>query len=58
MSIEPGHRAAVDFLRGHMLLLRGENRRTMQLADCFPLPLKMKGVRHALRMSVSWTTGK
>ena len=43
MSIEPGHRTAVDFLMGHMLLLRGENRRTMQLADCFPLPLKNEG---------------
>ena len=49
MSIEPGHRTAVDFLMGHMLLLRGENRRTMQLADCFPMPLKNEGPRFQRR---------
>lgn len=43
ITIESAHRTALDFLMGHMMLLRGENRRTMQLPDLFPLPLQNEG---------------
>ena len=43
LSLASAHRTALDFLMGHMMLLRGENRRHVQLADLFPLTLKNEG---------------
>ncbi len=42
-TVESAHRTTLDFLMGHMMLMRGENRRHLQLADLFPLNLKNEG---------------
>ena len=42
-TVESAHHTALDFLMGHMMLMRGENRRHLQLADLFPLNLKNEG---------------
>lgn len=42
-SVEAWLRTAVDFLFSHNMLLRGESRRHIELADLFTIPLKNEG---------------
>lgn len=57
-SIESALRTALDFLMGHMMLLRGENRRYLQLADLFPLPLKNEGPTPCIALICVLDNGK
>ena len=43
VSVQSHLRTAVDFLVSHAMLLRGETRRNVQLADLFLLPLENEG---------------
>ena len=57
-TIEASFRTAVDFLLSHNMLLRGENRRTMQLADLFVLPLANEGPTACAAMMMIISNGK
>lgn len=57
-SLASAHRTALDFLMGHMMLLRGENRRHVQLADLFPLILKNEGPTRCTALIMILDNGK
>ncbi|EAS32210.3 uncharacterized protein CIMG_13776 [Coccidioides immitis RS] len=57
-SVEPHLRTAVDFLMGHSMLLRGESRRTAQLADLFTLELTNEGPTPCFPMVLIMGNGK
>ena len=57
-SLASAHRTALDFLMGYMMLLRGENRRHVQLADLFPLVLKNEGPTRCTALIMILDNGK
>lgn len=57
-SVEGYLRTACDFLLGHNMLLRGENRRTVEFPDLFSLELKNEGPTPCIAMVMIMNNGK
>ena len=57
-SIEAYFRTACDFLLGHSMLLRGESRRMVELADLFSLDLENEGPTPCSALVIILNNGK